>query len=98
MSRIEAKLAELGLELPRPPVPIANFVPFTVTGNLVFLAGQVNEWNGTVPFVGKLGEVFDVEAGIKAARLFALNPSPASSSRATAISIGCGGASAWAGS
>lgn len=73
MSRIEAKLAELGLELPRPPVPIANFVPFTVTGNLVFLAGQVNEWNGTVPFVGKLGEVFDVEAGIKAARLCALN-------------------------
>jgi enamine deaminase RidA (YjgF/YER057c/UK114 family) len=70
VSRIEGKLAELGLELPRPPVPIANFVPFTVTGNLVFLAGQVNEWNGTVPFVGKLGEV---EAGIKAARLCGLN-------------------------
>lgn len=73
MSRIEAKLAKFGLELPRPPVPIANFVPFTVTGNLVFLAGQVNEWNGSVPFVGKLGEVFDVEAGVKAARLCALN-------------------------
>ena len=73
MSRIAARLAELGLELPRPPVPIANFVPFAVTGKLVFLAGQVNEWNGSVPYVGKLGEVFDVEAGMQAARLCALN-------------------------
>jgi enamine deaminase RidA (YjgF/YER057c/UK114 family) len=73
MNRIEAKLSELGLELPRPPVPIANFVPFAITGNLVFLAGQVNEWNGGVPYVGKLGESFDVESGIKAARLCALN-------------------------
>jgi len=73
MSRVEARLAELGLELPRAPMPIANFVPFTITGNLVFLAGQVNEWNGDTPYVGKLGETFDVEAGIKAARLCALN-------------------------
>jgi enamine deaminase RidA (YjgF/YER057c/UK114 family) len=39
----------------------------------VFLAGQVNEWNGTVPFVGKLGREFDVAAGQEAARLCALN-------------------------
>lgn len=73
MSPIESKLAELGLELPRPPVPIANFVPFSISGNLVFLAGQVNEWNGTVPYVGKLGGDVDVETGVKAARLCALN-------------------------
>lgn len=73
MSRIEARLAEMGLELPVPPTPIANFVPFQRHGGLVFLAGQVNEWNGTVPFVGKLGREFDVAAGQQAARLCALN-------------------------
>jgi len=73
VSRIERRLGELGLELPRPPVPIANFLPFRVSGALAFLAGQVNEWNGTVPYVGKVGEAFDIEAGQKAAQLCALN-------------------------
>ncbi len=73
MSRIEQRLAALGLELPVPPTPIANFVPFRLAGDLVFLAGQVNEWNGTVPFIGKLGAEFDVAAGQQAARLCALN-------------------------
>jgi enamine deaminase RidA (YjgF/YER057c/UK114 family) len=73
MSRIEARLAAMGLELPAPPTPIANFVPFQRQGGLVFLAGQVNEWNGAVPFVGKLGREFDVAAGQQAARLCALN-------------------------
>lgn len=73
MSEMRERLAQMGLELPRPPVPIANFMPFTRTGGLVFLAGQVNEWNGTVPYVGKLGEAFDLDAGVQAARLCALN-------------------------
>ncbi|MEO8039919.1 MAG: RidA family protein [Betaproteobacteria bacterium] len=73
MSSIETRLAELGLALPHPPAPIANFVPFTIAGGLVFLAGQVNEWNGSVPYVGKLGAAFDVDAGVAAARLCALN-------------------------
>jgi enamine deaminase RidA (YjgF/YER057c/UK114 family) len=73
MSRVEQKLADLGLELPAAPIPVANFVPFQRAGDLVFLAGQVNEWNGTVPYVGKLGAEFDVQAGQKAAQLCALN-------------------------
>jgi enamine deaminase RidA (YjgF/YER057c/UK114 family) len=73
MSRIETRLAELGLELPTAPVPIANFVPWQRAGRTVYLAGQVNEWNGTVPYVGKLGREFDVDAGRQAARLCALN-------------------------
>jgi enamine deaminase RidA (YjgF/YER057c/UK114 family) len=73
VSRIEARLADLGLVLPSPPVPIANFVPWQREGRTVYLAGQVNEWNGAVPFVGKLGREFDVAAGQEAARLCALN-------------------------
>lgn len=73
MSRIEDRLAALGLELPRPPIPVANFLPFRRHGDLVFLAGQVNEWNGTVPYVGKLGREFDLAQGQQAAQLCALN-------------------------
>ncbi|MBA4263678.1 MAG: hypothetical protein C0453_01230 [Comamonadaceae bacterium] len=72
-SRIERRLSEMGLVLPTPPTPIANFVPFQRHGQLIYLAGQVNEWNGTVPFVGKLGREFDIAAGQEAARLCALN-------------------------
>ena len=73
MSRLEADLAAMGLTLPDPPKPIANFLPWRRSGALVFLAGQVNEWNGTVPFVGKVGRELDLDAGLAAARLCALN-------------------------
>jgi enamine deaminase RidA (YjgF/YER057c/UK114 family) len=73
MSKIEDKLREMGLELPQPPLPIANFVPWRLHGGTVYLAGQVCEWNGTVPYVGKLGREWDVDAGKKGAQLCALN-------------------------
>lgn len=73
LSRIEVQLAALGLQLPTPPVPIANFLPFQIQGSTVYLAGQVCEWNGALPFAGKLGREFDLEAGQQAARLCALN-------------------------
>ncbi len=73
MSLVEQRLAALGFELPTPPTPIANFVPYKLHGSTVYLAGQVCEWNGAVPFAGRLGREFDVEAGQRAARLCALN-------------------------
>ncbi|MBP7658681.1 MAG: RidA family protein [Burkholderiaceae bacterium] len=73
MSRVETRLAELGLALPTAPVPIASFVPFRLHGAQVFLAGQVCEWNGSVPFVGKLGREFALAEGRQAAQLCALN-------------------------
>ena len=69
----ERRLAELALELPQVPVPIANFRPWRRTGGMLFLAGQVCEWNGDVPYTGKLGIDHDLEAGIAAARLCGLN-------------------------
>lgn len=73
MRGIEADLAAMGLALPLPPTPIANFVPFQLQGGMVFLAGQICEWNGRFPFVGKLGREFDTRAGQAAAGLCALN-------------------------
>ncbi|WP_341677033.1 RidA family protein [Niveibacterium sp. SC-1] len=73
MSRIENALKDLGLQLPTPPTPIANFLPFRRHGELVFLAGQICEWNGALPYEGKLGREFDLAAGKAAAQLCALN-------------------------
>src|SRR5438093_13022268 len=71
--RIEARLKELGIELPMPAAPVANYVPFAVSGNLVFIAGQVSQWNGEFRHIGKLGAAISVEEGQQAARLCALN-------------------------
>ena len=70
---IDARLRQLGIELPEPAAPVANYVPFAVSGNLVFIAGQICQWNGERRFVGKLGREFDVNEGQLAARLCALN-------------------------
>lgn len=72
-SRIDDRLRELGIELPQASQPGANYVPFVRTGNLVFLTGQLSQWNGERRFVGKLGREFSVEEGRQAARLCALN-------------------------
>jgi enamine deaminase RidA (YjgF/YER057c/UK114 family) len=71
--RIDARLQELGIELPDPTAPLANYVPYTVSGNLVFVAGQICQWNGERRHVGKLGAGIGIEAGRDAARLCALN-------------------------
>jgi len=71
--KIEARLAELGLELPEPSAPVANYVPFAVSDKLVFVAGQISQWNGERRFVGKLGSEISIADGQQAARLCALN-------------------------
>src|SRR6202045_2709391 len=71
--KIEARPRGAGTELPPPPPPLANYVPFTVSGNLVFIAGQISQWNGERRFVGKLGGGISIADGQQAARLCALN-------------------------
>ena len=71
--KIEARLKDLGIELPQPTAPLANYVPFTLSGKQVFIAGQINQWNGERRFVGKLGAGISIADGRQAARLCALN-------------------------
>ncbi len=71
--KIEARLKELGIELPQPAAPWANYVPFTICGNIVFISGQICEWNGERRFAGKLGAAISIADGQAAARLCALN-------------------------
>ena len=72
-SAIERRLHELGIELPEPSTPGANYVPFVRTGPLLVITGQLSQWNGERRYIGKLGSEFGVEEGQKAARLSALN-------------------------
>ncbi len=72
-SRIEARLKELGIELPQASTPAANYVPFVRTGDLLYLAGQLPIWNGERRYVGRLGAEISVEDGQKAARICGLN-------------------------
>lgn len=71
--KIDARLKELGLDIPTPAAPAANYVPFVVSGRHVFLAGQITLWNGELRHVGKLGDAIDVKEGQEAARICALN-------------------------
>jgi enamine deaminase RidA (YjgF/YER057c/UK114 family) len=74
MAEVEAKLAQLGIVLPTPPNPIANYVGFVRTGALLFVSGQIClEPDGTLIVTGKLGENVSIEDGQKAARACAVN-------------------------
>jgi enamine deaminase RidA (YjgF/YER057c/UK114 family) len=70
---VNDRLKQLDIELPEPSKPGANYVPSVRTGNLIFLTGQLSQWNGERRFIGKLGREFGVEEGQQAARLCALN-------------------------
>lgn len=71
--RIKARMAELGITLPGGAAPVANYVPFVISGNLVFVSGQVTAGPNGLEYVGIVGKDFDVEQARKAARLCALN-------------------------
>jgi enamine deaminase RidA (YjgF/YER057c/UK114 family) len=71
--QIEARLADRKIELPKAAIPVANYVPVAIAGNLAFVSGQVTIWNGEFRYKGKLGQEFKVEDGQAAARLCGLN-------------------------
>jgi enamine deaminase RidA (YjgF/YER057c/UK114 family) len=72
MSATARKLADLKITLPAPSTPVASYVPYVVSGNLVFISGQLPLENGEVKFTGAVGEA-DLAKGQSAARLCALN-------------------------
>jgi enamine deaminase RidA (YjgF/YER057c/UK114 family) len=71
--KAEAKLAELGLQLPTAPGPIANYVRAVRVGNLLFVSGHGPTRDGKYLFTGKLGKDLTVDDGYKAAQLVCLN-------------------------
>ena len=83
MSQIEARLTTLGVTLPDAPAPAANYVPFVVDGNTVFVSGQISAGpDGLI--TGKLGADVSVENGAAAARSCAI-------SLLAQLKVACGG-------
>jgi enamine deaminase RidA (YjgF/YER057c/UK114 family) len=72
-ANIDARLAELGIELPKAAAPAGAYVPFVKSGNLVFVAGQITLWNGEIRHRGRLGDDMAVDEGYAAARMCGLN-------------------------
>jgi enamine deaminase RidA (YjgF/YER057c/UK114 family) len=71
--KYEQKLAQMGITLEPVPKPIANYEPYAISGNLVFLAGQVCRSGGKVTHKGKLGGEVSVDDGKAAAKVCAVN-------------------------
>jgi enamine deaminase RidA (YjgF/YER057c/UK114 family) len=72
MSRIERRLAELGIVLPQPNAPVANYVPFVRAGDLLHISGQVST-DASGGIKGVVGEAVDLEGGRRAARICGVN-------------------------
>jgi len=72
MGRIDRRLAELKIELPSPVPPVATYVPYVISGHLVFISGQISFVGGTL-IKGRLGADMDVERGQEAARACGIN-------------------------
>lgn len=70
---VAARLQELGLEIPEAAAPVANYVGYVVSGNLVFVSGQLPLADGKLQVTGKLGDSVSLEDGVAAARLCAIN-------------------------
>ena len=73
MSTIDSRLAELGIQIPALAAPAGAYLPFSVTGNLVFTAGQLPFTDGALPATGKVGAEVSADDAKAYARTAALN-------------------------
>ena len=73
MGTIASRLEDLGITLPTPAKPVANYVAYTMSGNLVFISGQVPYGLDGLEYQGKVGADLTTEDGVAAARLCAIN-------------------------
>lgn len=70
---VEERLRELGIELPPPPDPVANYITAVQVGDLVFLGGVSNRVRGMLKYQGKVGRDVSPEDAYDAARMCAIN-------------------------
>ena len=73
MTDIDARLKELGINLPGVPLPAGNYVPCTVAGGMLLVSGQLPTLDGKPQFIGKVGREYSIEQGQECARICGLN-------------------------
>jgi enamine deaminase RidA (YjgF/YER057c/UK114 family) len=71
--QIAARLKEMGISLPEAAAPAANYVPYVISGNLLYISGQLPLERGKIAVLGHLGKNVDVATGQRAAELCAIN-------------------------
>jgi enamine deaminase RidA (YjgF/YER057c/UK114 family) len=70
---IQKKLHDLGITLPEPAAPVANYVPFVISGNILSISGQIPMQGGKPAFIGIVGDDISMEEACAAAKLCAIN-------------------------
>jgi len=73
MNAVEQKLSQMGITLPPSVMPAANYVPYTISGNMVFISGTLPMKDGKAQDIGKLGKEFTTEQGQQTAKLCGIN-------------------------
>ena len=73
MHMFEENIKQLGIEIPDMPSPLANYVPYKVSNNVVYVSGQGPVKNGELVYKGKVVEDITIDDGIKAAELCCIN-------------------------
>ena len=73
MSQIYNNLKNMNIKIPEPSLPIANYSPFIVSDNLIFISGQIPIKNKKIIYTGRLGKELDIDKGKEAAKLCILN-------------------------
>ena len=73
MNYIDSRLKLLNIEIPDNVPPSANYVPYKIVGNMVYISGQICKWNGDLKFTGRVGEKYTLEQAKKATELCAKN-------------------------
>jgi len=73
MTTIDEKLSQLGIDLPDAPAPAANYVPYVVSGNMVYISGQLPLVGGALQITGHVGDGVSTEQAAEQARLCAIN-------------------------
>lgn len=67
------RLAAKGLDLPKASSPAANYVPYVISHSMLYISGQLPLVNGSIQVAGKLGDDIDLDTGVKAAEICAIN-------------------------
>lgn len=67
MGLIDQRVQELGISLPAPSGAVANYLPYVISGQLLFVSGQISAWNGVL-IKGRVGETVSMDEAIGAAR------------------------------
>ena len=73
MHIFDENIKKLGLIIPDPPMAVANYIPFKIIDNIMYISGQAPSIDGKIIYTGKVGEYVSIENGIKAAELCCIN-------------------------